>query len=225
MFVLHFLAYEPHWFLCHSAIHDLYWFGKLGRHESIGQSWKNNEINPCDAYITHFQTGSTFCRLEGPSLHIETSEYVPWIYYHSHIHKYVAIHISKSTIIKKLCKSGNLSNHRVVMLKHPLQFTCTGTILGTMLVTTDNFWGNIRDNFGHMSRVFQHDHAVIWPSFLRVEGEVVICKGFSVWPLYHFTIFFYTFHQIYKFWFFLKRKIVNVFYTLWFCYEGMAFCF
>ena len=30
---------------------------------------------------------------------------------------------SKTTIIKKLCKSKNLSNHRVVMLKNPLQIT------------------------------------------------------------------------------------------------------
>ena len=41
---------------------------------------------------------------------------------------------SKTTIIKKLCKSKNLSNHRVVILKNPLQVTCD------------------------LQRVFQHEH-------------------------------------------------------------------
>jgi hypothetical protein len=40
-------------------------------------------------------------------------------------------------MVKKLCKSKNLSNHRVFMLKNPLQVTCDA------------------------QRVFQHDHSVI----------------------------------------------------------------
>ena len=51
------------------------------------------------------------------------------------------VNSSKSTIIKKLCKSKNLSNHRVVIRKNPLQ------------VTSD------------LQRVFLYDHSVIWQIF------------------------------------------------------------
>ena len=49
---------------------------------------------------------------------------------------------SKTTIIKKLCKSKNLSNDRVVIQKNPLQ------------ITSD------------LQRVFPYDHSVIWQVFL-----------------------------------------------------------
>ena len=44
---------------------------------------------------------------------------------------------NNSTIIKKLCKSKNLSNHRVVMLKNPLQVTNIpiSTLLSTWITT------------------------------------------------------------------------------------------
>ena len=48
---------------------------------------------------------------------------------------------SKNTTVKKLCKSKNSSNHRLVMLKNPLQITCD------------------------LQRVFQHDQSVIWRVF------------------------------------------------------------
>ena len=70
-------------------------------------------------------------------------------------------------MVKKLCKSKNLSNHRVVMLKNPLQVTCD------------------------LQRVFQQDHSVIWQVFWDLKE--ITChpaKGFSVGPLCVFTRFF-----------------------------------
>ena len=55
---------------------------------------------------------------------------------------------SKTTIIKKLCKSKHLSNDRVVMLKKPLQLTCD------------------------LQRVFQHNHSVIWQNFQLFSSNV-----------------------------------------------------
>ena len=36
-------------------------------------------------------------------------------------------------VVKKLCKSKNLSNHRVVMLKNPLQVTCDLLVVQCLL--------------------------------------------------------------------------------------------
>ena len=85
------------------------------------------------------------------------------------------------TIIKKLYKSKKLSNHRMVMLKNPLQVTCDlqrGFQHDHSVILWD-FWELKERKSGHAEKLFV-DH--MWPA-----------KGFSAWPLCNLTIFS-TFH-------------------------------